>query len=359
MNADFPVFKTKTQGVSEIFDMSDPLSRKKYFQAKCGGEIERLKTFFADGNTFIAYFLGKKNSGKGTYSKLFSEIVGEDKVVHLSIGDLTRKTNEDVKDPAKLAQLKDFMEKNYRGYMSIDDCVNALLSRDIGSLLPTEFVLALTKMEIAKHPRKAIFLDGFPRKMDQISYSLFFRDLINYRQDPDMFILIDIPNTIIDARIKSRVICPVCHTPRNTNLLRTKEIGYDKESKKFYLICDNPKCQGYGKEKMIGKEGDDKGVEAIKDRLATDEELIEKAYGIFGVPKILLRNSVPLDKKDFVDDYELTPEFVYSFDQASNSVKVEEKPWTIKDDKGNEVYSLMPPPVVVSMVKQMTKVLGI
>ncbi len=359
MNIEFPVFNTKTSGVTESFDMSDPVSRKKYFQAKCGQETEKLKVFFDQGNTFIAYFLGKKNSGKGTYCKLFSEIVGEERIVHLSVGDLVRKANEDAKDPSKLAEIRQFMEKNYRGYMSIDDCIKALLSRDVGSLLPTEFILALTKMEIAKHPRKAIFLDGFPRKMDQISYSLYFRDLINYRQDPDMFILIDIPNTIIDARIRSRVICPICHTPRNTNLLRTKEIGYDKEKNEFYLICDNPQCEGYGKARMVGKEGDDKGIEAIKDRLATDEELIEKAYGIYGVPKVLLRNSVPVAQKEAVDSYELTPEFVYSYDQISGRVNVEEKAWTIKDDKGNEVYSLMPPPVVVSMIKQMTKILGL
>jgi len=77
------------------------------------------------------------------------------------------------------------------------------------------------------------------------------------------------------------------------------------------------------------------------------------------VPKILLRNSVPLAQKEAVDSYELTPEFVYSYDQALDRVNVEEKAWTIKDDKGNEVYSLMPPPVVVSMIKQMTKILGL
>ncbi len=360
MNIEFPVFKTKTDGVTKTFDMSDPVSRREYFNAKCGDEIIKIKEFFDNGNTFVAYFLGKKNSGKGTYCKLFSEIVGPDRVVHLSVGDLVRNANEAAKDPAQLAEIKKFMEENYRGFMSIDECINALMSRDVGSLLPTEFILALTKMEIAKHPRKAIFLDGFPRQMDQVTYSLYFRDLINYRQDPDFFVMIDIPNTIIDARIKSRVICPICHTPRNTILLRTKEIGYDKDNNNYYLICDNPGCEGFGKEKMVGKEGDDKGIEAIKDRLATDETLIEKAFGIYGIPKILLRNSVPVDvAKDMVDDYELTPEFVYSYNQAENKVDVTEKPWTVKDDKGTESFSLMPPPVVVSMIKQMAKTLGL
>jgi len=41
------------------------------------------------------------------------------------------------------------------------------------TLLPTELILALVKREIAKRPRKTLFIDGFPRDMDQVSYSLF------------------------------------------------------------------------------------------------------------------------------------------------------------------------------------------
>ena len=75
--------------------------------------------------------------------------------------------------------------------------------------------------------KKALFIDGFPRDLDQVSYSLFFRDLIGYRADPDIFILIDVPNSVIDERIKYRVVCPKCHTPRNLKLLATKQVEYD------------------------------------------------------------------------------------------------------------------------------------
>jgi len=36
-----------------------------------------------------------------------------------------------------------------------------------------------------------------------------------------------------------------------------------------------------------------------------------------------------------------------------------EKPWTIKDDNGVECFSLLAPPVMVAMVKQMAEVLKI
>ncbi len=355
MKIEFPVFKTKIDGLDTTYDVSDPKVRKEYFQAKAGEDIAKLNKYFAEGNTFIAYLLGKKNSGKGTYSKLFKEIFGADKFTHVSIGDLVRETNKAAEDEEEKKKLVIFLKKSYRGYIPFESALDAVLNWDISKLLPTEMILAMVKYEISKHPRKAIFVDGFPRKLDQIAYSLYFRDLINYREDPDFFILIDLPNTIIDERIKGRLICPICNTPRNLKLLRTKYIGHDSNEDKYYLKCDNPDCPGCGKERMVGKAGDDKGIEAIRDRIEGDEALIEKAYSIYGIPKVLLRNSGPVDKKDHVDDYELTPECVY--EGTGDDIKVSEKLWEVKDDNGVDSYSLMPAPVVVSMLKQIVKVL--
>lgn len=41
---DFPVFKTKTPGVTQKFDLADPAERKKYFQAKAGETAKKLIT---------------------------------------------------------------------------------------------------------------------------------------------------------------------------------------------------------------------------------------------------------------------------------------------------------------------------
>jgi cation diffusion facilitator CzcD-associated flavoprotein CzcO len=92
--------------------------------------------------------------------------------------------------------------------------------------------------------------------------------------------------------------------------------------------------------------------------LELDQKLMEKAMTLYGIPKVYLRNALPADSaKDYVDDYELTPEFGYTWD--GKEVKVDQKPWTVKDDEGVTSYSLMAPAVVVSLIKQLSKVLGL
>ncbi|OGM03396.1 hypothetical protein A2715_02805 [Candidatus Woesebacteria bacterium RIFCSPHIGHO2_01_FULL_39_32] len=359
---EFPIIGTKVRdmpagrhGLTRKFDIESPQGRKKYFQAKVGDEIKSIEKFLNKGNTFIAYFLGKKSSGKGTYSKLLMEIFGEDKIAHVSVGDLVRETDDwnTFKNTKRFERLKNY----YRGYVSFETIVKSLSSRSTTKLLPTEFILALLKAHIDELQGKAIFIDGLPRAMDQVSYSLYFRDIINYRQDPDFFVLIDIPESVIDERMKYRVVCPVCQTSRNIKLLITSKIEYDSKNKEFYLICDNPTCKGA---RMVRKEGDEKGLEPIRERLMNDEELIKTAFKLHGVPKILLRNHVPISEAEkYFDDYELTPEYVLKWDAKAKKVKVIEKPWTVKDDNGVECYSLLAPPVVVAFIKQMVEVLGL
>ncbi len=368
-NIEFPIFKTKISGLKKRFDLTDVKERQAYFEFKAGKEIKKLREYLKE-NTFIAYFLGKKNSGKGTYAKMFKEVVDKDRVEHFSIGDMIRGVDEALKDKKKKKEFISFLEKNYRGFLPLEKVLKSLEKRNTKVLLPSELILALVKKEISERGKRALFIDGFPREMDQISYSLFFRDLIGYRDDPDVFVLIDVPEAVIDERIKYRVICPLCQTSRNLKLLPTKEVEYDKKDKKFHLICDNSDCParqsfasqnlgGQG-EKMITKEGDELGIGPIRERLKTDEKLIKQAFSLYGIPKVLLRNSVPVKKADeFVDDYEITPGYSYQWDEKKKEVKINEKPWQVLDDNGIPCYSLMPPPVVVSLIKQITKALGI
>jgi adenylate kinase family enzyme len=252
------------------------------------------------------------------------------------------------------------MRQYYRGFVSFDAAVEAHLGRSTSKLLPTEFILALLKAHIDGLKGKSIFIDGLPREMDQVSYSLYFRDLINYRDDPDVFILIDIPESVIDERIKYRVICPKCNTSRNLKLLITSKVEYDPKSKEFYLLCDNPSCVGNGKARMVRKEGDHLGIGPIRGRLEKDEQILSTAFKLYGIPKILLRNHVPVDQaKKYFDDYEITPEYVLSWDIKNKKVRVTEKSWTVRDDNGTESFSLLAPPVVVSLLKQMVEVLDL
>lgn len=351
----FPVFKTKVDGASQSFMLEDPVDRRKYFDLKVGPEIEKIREYLRTG-TFVAFLLGKKNSGKGTYSKLFMEAIGGDRVAHISVGDIVRDVHKDLADGERKKELIDFLKRRYRGFITIDQALDVILGRDTKTLLPTEVILALTEREIDRLGRKAVFIDGFPRNLDQISYSLYFRALIGYRDDPDFFVFIDVPEAVIDERIKYRVICPECHTPRSLKLLRTKEVGYDEATREFYLLCDNPSCSG---KRMVAKEGDDLGIEAIRERIEVDDKIMRLLLGLQGVPKVYLRNSVPASSvKDYVDDYEITPAYRYELDE-NKKVKVTEEPWTVNDDDGNPAHSLLPAAVVVSLIKQMVKVLSL
>ena len=352
---DFPLFKTKSD-VYKKFDLTDLKSRQEYFEYKAGPEIRKLRKYLKN-NTFIAYLMGKKSSGKGTYAKMLAEIVDKDKIAHFSIGDMVRSMDEIIGDPKKRKEMVAFLEKNYRGFMPLEDIMKSWDNRSTKTLLPTELVLALAKKEIAKLGKKTIFIDGFPRDLDQVSYALFFRDLINYREDADIFVLIDVPTSVIDERVKFRVICPLCQTSRNLKLLATKNVEYDEKDNKFHLICDNSNCKGA---RMVTKEGDEQGIEPIRARLEKDEMLIKEAYKLQGIPKVLLRNTIPVGKtKDIADDYEITPGYVYKWNAKTKKVETTEKAWEVKDDEGTLSNSLMPPPVVVSLIKQLVKVLGL
>ena len=350
------MFKTKTGGAGQKFDLCDPAERKKYFTKKAGTEIKKLRAYLRK-NTFIGYFLGKKNSGKGTYSKLFMEAVGPEHVRHISIGDIVRDTYACLSSPTRRRELVRFLSLNYRGFHSVEEIVGAIKNKNQSTLIPSELIVALIEFEIGKYPKKALFIDGFPRALDQVNYSLFLKKLIGYRDDPDFFIFIDVPETVIDERMKSRVVCPKCKTPRGLRLLTTKEVGYDEKKKEFYLICDNQRCGGA---RMVAKEGDELGIDPIRERLELDDKIFQQLLKLHGIPKIYLRNSIPVKSASkYVDDYEITPACRYIWDPARKKVKTIEERWTVKDDNGVLSYSLVPPAVVVSLIKQMAEVLNL
>ena len=109
---------------------------------------------------------------------------------------------------------------------------------------------------------------------------------------------------------------------------------------------------------MEKKEGDNLGLEPIRERLTKDEEILKSVFSLHGIAKILLRNHVGVSQASkYFDEYELTPEYVFKWDEKARKVKVEEKSWIFKDDNGVESFSLLAPAVVVSMIKQLVEVL--
>ncbi len=355
-NIDFPAYKTKREGLAQKFNLNDPAGRRAYFDAKVGGAIGKLRNYLKD-KTFVAFLIGKKNSGKGTYSKLFMEAVGAEHASHLSVGDIVRDVHANLESPEKREELLAFMKSNYRGFHSVEEITDLIEGRSQATLMSSELIIALIKYEISKRPKRAIFIDGFPRAFDQVNYSLFLKELIGYRDDPDFFVFIDVPEAVIDERIKYRRVCPKCKTPRNLRLLATKEVSYDKEKEEFYLICDNPACEPL---RMVAKEGDELGIEPIRERLEVDDKIFRQLLALEGIPKIYLRNSVPVSgAENFVDDYEITPGYYYEYVSDNDKVKVIEKPWTVTDENGVQVYSLLPAAVVVSFLDQTAKVLNL
>lgn len=354
----FPIFKTKIEGHPEKFRLEDPLERRKYFDLKAGREIEKLRIFL-EKNTFVGFIIGPKNSGKGTYTKLFMEAVGGDRIAHIPVGDIVRNAHKELENEGKKSALLSFLKRRYRGFVALEKIFDVIADRDTKTLLPAEVVLALVEQEIDRSGRKAVFIDGFPRNLDQISYALYFRALIGHRDDPDFLVFIDVPEAVIDERMKYRVVCPICQSPRNTKLLRTKEAGYDHIQKQFFLLCDNPHCAGFCKSRMLSKEGDELGIETIRDRVENDWRVMGTLMKLEGVPKVFLRNSIPVEKAaQYADDYEITPSYRYEL-LPEGKVKIIEEPWAVKDDSGELSYSLLPAPVTVAFIKQTAKVLGL
>lgn len=355
---EFPLFNTKELGSGKVYNLNDPVERKKYFQEKCGTKIEEIKEAI-DKDGFLGIMLAKKSAGKGTYSKMFAEIVGEERVSHISVGDIVRDIHALIsKDDPKKKEIMDYLKKNYRGFISLDEALDAFVNKTQSKLIPTEFILTLVKMEVEKANTPVILLDGFPRNLDQISYSLYFREIMKLTVGPDFFVLIDVPVNVIDERMKYRLICPECHTSRNTKLLPTSNVFWDSKNNEYGLICDNPDCDGAGKAVMIRKEGDEDGIEPIRKRLETDGELMQKASELHGVEKVLIRNSIPVDKAmDVADEYELTPEFYYEGGKDGSNVKTLTKPWEVEDDTGVMSHSVMAPMGVVSMIHQIHSIL--
>lgn len=367
----FPIFKTRMNGPT--FRLEDPKERRKYFDLKAGRELKKIRGYLKR-RTFMAFLLGPKNSGKGTYAKLFLEALGEDLISHLSVGDIVRNASRNLTDTEQkkvhprdwnryakshedIRTLSDFLKDNYRGFIPVGQIMDIISGRDTKTLLPTEVILALIEREINKLNGRAVFIDGFPRNLDQVSTALYFKKLMNYRHDPDFFIFIDVPETIIDERFKQRVVCPQCQTPRGLKLLRTRSVGYDHAQKIFYLICDGPDCNG---RRLVTKEGDNLGIESIRERLETDKKVMLQLLKLEGVPKVLLRNSVPVKVAGrYVNNYELTPTSSYEWDGVNRRVNVIEEPWVVNDEEGIPSHSLLPPAVVVSFIKQTAKVLGL
>ncbi|HQG57970.1 MAG TPA: hypothetical protein PLX79_03285 [Candidatus Dojkabacteria bacterium] len=329
------------------YDLFDPAQRQLYFNAKIGDQLTSLREYVKN-NSFVAYFMAPKQAGKGTYTNMLTELLGKEYIENISVGDLVRDADIEYAENGKKSDLYAYFKKNYRGFVDVDKVFDSLGSRSSSNLLETDFILTLIKRKIDSIGRKTVFIDGFPRKADQVSYSLYFRDLINYRNDPDVFVLINLPLQIIDDRIKGRRVCPKCKLSKNITLNPTQVVKFDKDNNPV-LVCDNPECDG---EILVEKEGDNLGIQAIKERIENDLDLTEMARKMYGIPRIELYNSIETSLGEkYANEYELTPVTTYSQDK-DGSVKRDSELYTC-NDHGKAYYSFVPGAMVAQLIKHL------
>ena len=352
MTEEHTFFSTKRDDLP-VFDIHSFTGRQEYFQAKAGKQISEIKEYLKE-KTFIVFLLAKKGSGKGVYTKLIEDIFGQNTIGHISVGDVIRKNHKLIQDTESKEELLVYLKNNYRGHIPLGEAITIFENKNQSNLLPTEFVICLVKKEIYEQGGKAYFIDGFPRGLDQIPYSLFFKELIDLRNDPDIFVTIDTPETLIEARIKTRVVCPQCQMSRNIAFLPSSLIGYDEQNREFYLICDNPECHNC---RMICKEGDQDGINSIRERLDMEGQLMKRVSELHGVEKINLVSTLDAETSHiYADDYELTKEFTY-VKKEDETIEKSETTYTFSDDEGKQVHSLVATPVVVQFIYQLHKIL--
>jgi len=330
------------------YDLSLPDDRRKYFQEKVGIELDALNEYL-ESSSFVVYLLAKKMAGKGTYATMLREIFGEDKIAHLSVGDIMRYAEHAAETEKGTKELKKWFEEEYAGGFKADDLVEMLKNHEFAKYYPTGMIISLLKKAIRDSHGKALMIDGFPRNVSQIENALQFTDLIDYREDPDFFVHIEIPKAVIEARYAGRRVCPKCGNSRNLPLLLTPEIRYDSDTGEFILLCDNPSCDH---QELVRKQADDAGMQAVEKRNQDTQELMDEVRKYTDDKyNLTLQNGLKVGEE--IEDYEVTQVFDLEVDEDTGKITKIPTPLVVKDDDGDDSYSLMAATVVKDFLKQL------
>ena len=173
-------------------------------------------------------FLGPPGSGKGTYSKRISPILG---IPHISTGDLFR---EHIKNQTEIGkQVKELL--------------------DAGHFAPDELTIKIVEERINQEDcKKGFILDGFPR-------TIFQAEALQEIIPIDVVTNLIIPEDILVEKICSRRICKNCGEIYNIADINRNGILLPPMNPKEDGICD--KC---GKELM---QRDDDNKQTVLERL--------------------------------------------------------------------------------------------
>ncbi|XP_075501386.1 adenylate kinase, chloroplastic isoform X1 [Primulina tabacum] len=163
---------------------------------------------------------GAPASGKGTQCELITEKYD---LVHVAAGDLLRAEIAASSKNGKLA--KEYMEK--------------------GQLVPNEIVVMMVKNRLSQQDsqEKGWLLDGYPRSASQANA------LKGFGFDPDIFILLEVPEDILVERVVGRRLDPVTgkiyhlkYSPPETDEIAarlTQRFDDTEEKVKLRLVTHN------------------------------------------------------------------------------------------------------------------------
>ena len=185
--------------------------------------------------------LGAPGSGKGTLGARLCDQLG---VPTISTGDMLR------------AAVKNGTPTGLKAKAFMDG----------GKLVPDEIILALIDERLAEPDCKnGCMLDGFPRNIPQA-------EALENTAKPDVALLLDVPDEVIEKRMTGRRVCAKCGATFNIHSLPPKAEG----------ICDN--CGG-----ALVQRADD-APETVRDRLRVyhdqTEPLVE-FYRSRGILKVV------------------------------------------------------------------------
>lgn len=321
-----------------------------FFHKRVGPKLGGLNKLI-DEKPVIIFFLAKKNAGKGTYAKLLNDIT-DNRFVHLSVGDLVRAAQKQLSAPEGKKAFIDNLSKFYLGKEPLEEMIENFLASvgETSNLLPTPAIIALIEFEISKHQGKSIIIDGFPRSHEQVELAFQMQDDFQKSDYSSAFVELNCTDEVLLVRQLYRKVCPRCQTPKNTKVLLTEKIDYDKATDEFHLVCDRPECGGV---RMIAKQGDAEGPEKIRARQQEMAKLFEiiqskRPHAYFGVNNhVLVSEAHKHEQEDFTKIAGL------QWDPVTKQVKKEFRVWVTKDEQGKDVYSRWPEPVVAELVSEL------
>lgn len=329
---------------------ADPKDVKKLFRERLGETFDKFVKFSGEKN-FVAFFLAKKNAGKGTYAHLLMDLT-DGAIEHISVGDLYRDALRLAESDGGREELRKIFSSYYHGAETPDMLLNILQGHEFKKSLPTDLVLSLLEHAMAKKEGKSIIVDGFPRTLDQVEVAMQMKADFEAKGRPAVFVEINCPDSVLMERTAHRRACPNCGEPRNIKLLLTDKLEYEEETGEFHLICDNQKCDNV---RMLKKQGDDKGAQEVAERNKLMVELMKEVRDKAQKHHLVVRNAVPTDEAHAqnhdMDDF--TTAASLSYDHGTKQVKRDFAHWKVKDDEGRESYSRWPEAVVVEMIQKM------